>query len=37
VLPLDESGQFARVAYFAGAQGGGKVLIPMEYVILELD
>ena len=37
VVPLDESGQFARVAYFADSQNEGRVLVPVEYVILDLD
>lgn len=37
VLPLDESGQFALVAYCVTSQNDGKVLTPVEYVILDLD
>ena len=37
VLPLDESGQFARVAYFADSQNEGRVLVPVEYVIFDLN
>ena len=37
VLSLDESGQFARIAYFADSQNEGRVLVPVKYVILDLD
>ena len=37
VLPLDESGRFARVAYFADSQNEGRVLVPVVYFIFDLD
>lgn len=37
VLPLDESGQFARVAYFGDSQNDGRKLLPVAYVIFDLD